>query len=57
MENFGIHIEPVRLILYQIEAFFPRLLVAVIVVIGGWMLVKVARFAATKTLRASTSMS
>lgn len=52
MENFGIQIEPVRLILYQIGAFFPRLLIAVIVVIGGWMLAKVARFAITKTLRA-----
>ena len=52
MESFGIQIEPARLMLYQIGAFFPRLLIAVIVVIGGWMLAKVARFAVTKTLRA-----
>jgi len=52
MESFGLHLEPARIILYQIGAFFPRLLVAVIVVIGGWMLAKVARFAVSKTLRA-----
>ena len=52
MESFGIQLEPARLMLYQIGAFFPRLLIAVIVVIGGWMLAKVARFAVTKTLRA-----
>jgi len=52
MESFGIQLEPARLILYQIGAFLPRLLIAVIVVIGGWMLAKVARFAVTKTLRA-----
>jgi len=52
MENFGIHLEPVRAILFQIGAFLPRLLIAVVVVIAGWLLAKVARFAVVKALRA-----
>ena len=52
MDNFGIHLEPVRAILFQIGAFLPRLLIAVVVVIAGWLLAKVARFAVVKALRA-----
>ena len=52
MENFGIQLEPVSAILYQIGAFLPRLLIAIVVIIGGWLLAKVARFALTKALRA-----
>jgi len=52
MESFGIYLEPVRAILYQIGAFIPRLLFAVVVVIAGWLIAKVVRFAVTKALRA-----
>lgn len=52
MENFGIHLEPARAILFQIGAFLPRLLIAVVVIIAGWLLAKVARFAVVKALRA-----
>jgi hypothetical protein len=52
MENFGFHLEPVTAILYQIGAFLPRLLIAVLVVVGGWLLAKAARFTVTKSLRA-----
>lgn len=52
MENFGIYLEPARAILFQIGAFLPRLLVALVVVIGGWLFAKLARLAATKALRA-----
>ena len=52
MDNFGIHLEPARAILFQIGAFLPRLLIAVVVVIAGWLLAKVARFAVVKALRA-----
>ena len=52
MENFGIHLEPMRAILFQIGAFLPRLLIAVVVVVAGWLLAKVARFAVVKALRA-----
>jgi hypothetical protein len=52
MESLGIYLEPARTVLVQIGAFLPRLLVAVLVVIGGWLLAKVARFAVTRGLRA-----
>lgn len=52
MDNFGIQLAPLSAILYQIGAFLPRLLIAIVVVIGGWMVAKVARFALTKALRA-----
>jgi len=52
MESFGVYLEPLRAILYQTGAFLPRLLIALVVVIGGWMVAKVARFAVTKALRA-----
>jgi len=52
MENIGIYLEPARAILFQIGVFLPRLLVALVVVIGGWLIAKVARLAVTKALRA-----
>ncbi|MEO8079927.1 MAG: hypothetical protein ABI641_05315 [Caldimonas sp.] len=52
MESVSILLEPARAILFQIGAFLPRLLVALVVIIGGWLLAKVARFAVTRALRA-----
>ncbi len=52
MEKFDIQLEPVRVILIQISAFLPRLLIAVLVVLGGWLLAKLACIAVTKALRA-----
>ncbi|MEO6896512.1 MAG: hypothetical protein ABI218_07700 [Caldimonas sp.] len=52
MQSVDILLEPVRAILYQTGAFLPRLLIAAVVVIGGWLVAKVARFAVTKALRA-----
>jgi flagellar biosynthesis protein FliQ len=52
MEGVSILTEPARAILYQIGAFLPRLLVAVLVVIGGWLVAKIARFALTSVLLA-----
>jgi hypothetical protein len=52
MQSLGIYLEPARAILVQIGAFLPRLLIAVVVVIGGWLLAKLARFAVTRALRA-----
>jgi hypothetical protein len=52
MDQVNILIEPAKAILYQIGAFLPRILIAVIVVIGGWLIAKIARFAVTKALRA-----
>ena len=52
MENFAIQLDPLRAFLYQIGAFVPRLLLAVVVVIAGWLIAKVVRFAVVKALRA-----
>ncbi len=52
MENISIQLEPIRAILYQIGAFMPRLLVAALVVVGGWLLAKIVLIAVSKALRA-----
>jgi hypothetical protein len=52
MEKLDIQLEPLRAILFQIGAFLPRLLIAMLVVLGGWLLAKVVRIALTKALRA-----
>lgn len=52
MTEFNFYLEPLRGILYQIGAFLPRLLIAALVVIVGWLLAKVVRFAVTRFLRA-----
>ena len=52
METLDLQLEPVRAILLQIGAFLPRLLIAVVVVIAGWLIAKVVRIAVTKALRA-----
>lgn len=52
MQSVDVLLEPVRAFLSQIGFFLPRLLLAVIVLIGGWLLAKVVRFAAVKALRA-----
>jgi len=52
MESLGIQLEPARAFFLQIGVFLPRLLVAIVIVIGGWLLAKAARFATTRALRA-----
>ena len=52
MENFDMFFDPARVFLAQIVAFVPRLALAVAVLIGGWLLAKVARLAVAKSLRA-----
>jgi Mechanosensitive ion channel, conserved TM helix len=52
MEDVGMLIEPVRAFLTQIGAFLPRLALAIAVLIAGWLVAKVARFAVARGLRA-----
>jgi hypothetical protein len=52
MGNFDVVIEPVRAFLVQIGAYLPRLAVAVLVLVAGWLIAKAIRFAAVKALRA-----
>ena len=52
METLSSRLEPARAFVYQIVAFLPALLVAVLVVLGGWLLAKLVRFTVVKALRA-----
>src|SRR5262245_27072234 len=52
MQDLNMLLEPVRSVLQQIGVFLPRLLVALGVLIAGWLLAKGARFAVVKGLRA-----
>lgn len=52
MNEFGIELGPARAMLFQIGAFIPRLLIAAAVLVVGWLVAKVVRFAVTRALRA-----
>src|SRR5690348_9675949 len=52
MERIDMMWEPVRVILVQIGEFFPRVLLAILILVLGWLLAKALRFAALKALRA-----
>lgn len=52
MGNFDVVIEPLRAFLVQVGAYLPRLAVAVVVLVAGWLIAKAIRFAAVKALRA-----
>jgi len=52
MENLNMLLEPVRALLQEIGAYLPRLLVAIGVLIVGWLAARGLRFAAVKALRA-----
>ena len=52
MNGIDVYLEPLRAFLRQAGDFLPRLGLAVIVVIAGWILAKMARFAIRRGLRA-----
>src|SRR3954467_4031758 len=52
MERMDSMLEPLRLTLTNIVAFLPQVVLAIVVVIAGWLLAKAARFALVKALRA-----
>jgi flagellar biosynthesis protein FliQ len=52
MIDLDMMLEPLRVFLRQAGEFLPRLAVALVVFIVGWILAKVARFAIVKGLRA-----
>ena len=45
-------LDPLRGVMLQIGAFLPRLAMAIVAVLVGWLLAKAARFAVVKALRA-----
>ena len=52
MDNFDMLVEPIRETLHQIAAFVPRLLLAIVLLIIGWLVARAVRFAIVKALRA-----
>ncbi|MEO7854957.1 MAG: hypothetical protein ABIR94_22320, partial [Rubrivivax sp.] len=52
MDQIDVLLDPLRGILLQIGAFMPRLGVALVVLLVGWLLAKAIRFSVVKALRA-----
>lgn len=52
MQDVNVMLEPVRALLYQVGAFLPRLILAIIILLVGWLIAKAARFAVDRALRA-----
>ena len=52
MEKVDVFLEPLRAFLIQIGQFLPKLAIAAVVLIAGWLLAKLASFAIVKALRA-----
>lgn len=52
MESINVLLEPVRALLIQVGNFLPRLLLAALILLGGWLLAKAVRLAIMRGLRA-----
>jgi hypothetical protein len=52
MDNVNVLLEPLRVSLAQIGAFLPRVLLAIVILIAGWLIAKAVRYALTRTLGA-----
>jgi flagellar biosynthesis protein FliQ len=52
MDRFDPIIEPLRVFLAQVGDFLPRLLLAIVIVVAGWIIAKAVRFAIDRGLRA-----
>jgi hypothetical protein len=52
MERIDVMMEPVRTFLAQVGEFFPRVLLAIVILVAGWLIAKAVRFAVVKALRA-----
>jgi len=53
MQSVDMLLEATREFLHQIAAFLPRLLLALVVVVVGWLFAKATRFAVVRALRAA----
>jgi hypothetical protein len=51
MDSIDVLLEPARAFLVQVGALLPRLVVAILVLVAGWLLAKLVRFAVSKALR------
>ena len=51
MEQVSVAFEPVRVFMVEVGQFFPKLLVATIILVAGWLVAKLVRVALAKGLR------
>jgi flagellar biosynthesis protein FliQ len=51
MDRIEVMLEPLRVFLRQVADFLPRLALALVVLIAGWLIAKMVRFAITRGLR------
>jgi hypothetical protein len=52
MNDIDVYVEPVRAFLRQLGDLLPRLVLALLVLIAGWLIAKAVRYAAVRGLRA-----
>lgn len=52
MEQVNVALEPVKMFLVQLGDFLPKLLLAVVILVLGWILAKALKFAVVRGLRA-----
>ncbi len=52
MDNMEMLLEPIRASLHQVGEFLPRVVLALVILLAGWLLAKAVRFAIVRTLRA-----
>lgn len=52
MNSIDVFLEPLRAFLAQVAVLLPRILLAVVVLLAGWLIAKLARFAVARGLRA-----
>jgi hypothetical protein len=52
MNNIDVLLEPLKAFLVQVGNLLPRVLLAIVLLIAGWLLAKVVRFAVARGLRA-----
>ena len=52
MEKIDVMLEPLRVFLGELGQLLPRIVLAVVVLIAGWLVAKLVRFAVDKALRA-----
>lgn len=52
MQELNMFVEPVRALLVQVGGYLPRLAIAALVLVAGWLFAKAVRFAVVRALRA-----
>ena len=52
MEKIDMMLEPLRVFLAELGQLLPRILLAIVVLVAGWLIAKLVRFAVDKALRA-----